>query len=347
MRDAARLAGIARTVLDFCSFEPATGADRAPAVREALFTARGALWPPARGDRLVPYETAALMLHTTRAEVERLLYADSPGERLLVRAPRLTGKVLLDRYNLALARGVLLDATTVTLTARGGWRDVFRAIKLARLMYTIERSGQRSAKYRIVITGPAHGHLARPQRYGARFARVLPLLMRSKSWRVDADVLRNGVPHTFTLDAASLPVSPRRGRPSYDSRFESALATEFAAKIGADRNGWSLHREDTPVAIGDTLFIPDFTARHRDGREAIIEILGFWTAEYLELKLEKIRRAALDNLVLVVYRSLDAGGAASTAIEVATDAPVVWFEKKPRIGPVMAAVEKVARRPGS
>ncbi len=63
-----------------------------------------------------------------------------------------------------------------------------------------------------------------------------------------------------------------------------------------------------------------FTTRHRDAPEAIIEILAFWTSEYLEIKLEKIRRAALDNLVLVVYRSLDAGGAASAAIDVATDA---------------------------
>jgi hypothetical protein len=48
--------------------------------------------------------------------------------------------------------------------------------------------------------------------------------------------------------------------------------------------------------------------------------------------------------VLVVYRSLDAHGTAEPAIADATDAPVVWFEKKPRIGVVMEAVERVAKK---
>ncbi|MEO5511182.1 MAG: DUF790 family protein [Longimicrobiales bacterium] len=344
VRDAARLNGIARTLMDACIFAAPAGAARAHVVRDALFTARGALWPPVHDDERLPYETAALMLDITSDDVARLLYADSPAERRLERAPRFSGRALLDRYNLGLARGVLLNATTVALTATGGWRNVFRAVKLARLMYTIERIGRGRGAYRITITGPAHRYLARPQRYGARFARILPMLTRARQWHIAADVLQQDKTCSFTLDATTLPVRPRRGRPSFDSRFESALAAEFSAKLGVERAGWSLTREDTPIAIGDTLFLPDFTARHRDGREAIIEIVGFWTPEYLQLKLEKIRRAALSNLVLVVYQTLDAGGAANTLITHATDAPVVWFKKKPRIGPVMEAVESVARR---
>jgi uncharacterized protein len=367
VRDAGRLAGISRTLLDACEFRTPAGAERAGAVRDALFAARGALWPPLPGDERLPYETAALMTDLDGADhVARVLYADAPGARVLVRAPRIDGRTLLDRYNTNLARGVLLDATSLTLRARGGWRATFRAVKLARLMYTLERDGRTRRSYRLTLTGPAAAFLARPQRYGARFARVLPTLTRAPGWRIEAEIVRGERRLTYALDAATLPIPRRRGRPRYDSSFEHALATEFAAKLGTVRTGWTLTREDSPVAAGETLFLPDFTARHRDGREALIEIVGFWTPEYLEEKLRKLRLGGdqLANLVLVVYRGLASGRIrnvavaatgtntgstdadstdTATALAAATDAPVVWFENKPRIGPVMEAVERVAR----
>ncbi|MFW6330518.1 MAG: DUF790 family protein, partial [Gemmatimonadota bacterium] len=73
------------------------------------------------------------------------------------------------------------------------------------------------------------------------------------------------------------------------------------------------------------------------------EIVGFWTPEYLRTKLDKVRRVGLDNLLLVVYRGL-AAGVEDAAVE--AEAPlgnVLWFARKPRIGAVMDAVERVAR----
>jgi hypothetical protein len=46
------------------------------------------------------------------------------------------------RYNLELARGVLLNATSLTIATRRGWRSIFHAVKLARLMYRVERAGK-------------------------------------------------------------------------------------------------------------------------------------------------------------------------------------------------------------
>jgi len=36
--------------------------------------------------------------------------------------------------------------------------------------------------------------------------------------------------------------------------------------------------------------IPDFAIEHPDGRRAILEIVGFWTPEYLDAKLERFER---------------------------------------------------------
>jgi len=342
VRDVTVLDGVARTLLDACEFRAPAGAARAADVRHALFATRGSLWPPVPGDDALPYETAALMLDMTRADVERLLYADAPSSRALMRSPRHDARGILDRYNIGLARAVLLDAESVTVRARGGWRNIFRAVKLARLMYTLERAGRSRRAFQLTLTGPTAPYIMRPQRYGIRFGRVLPSLIRAPSWQLDATLRRDGRTLHFHADAGTLPIRPRRGRPRYDSRFESGLAAEFASRIGDERDGWTLTREDVPVVRGPDVFLPDFTVRHRDGREALVEIVGFWTPEYLEEKLRKVRAAALDNLVLVVYRGLAA--ARDDWDAAAPDTPIVWFTQKPRIGPVMEAVERVAKR---
>ncbi|MGK7312322.1 MAG: DUF790 family protein [Candidatus Longimicrobiales bacterium M2_2A_002] len=371
VRDARRLAGLSKTLLDAARFAPDPLADRAAEVREAVFLARGQQWPPAPGDEDVPYREAADALGTTTDEARDALYADRPGRRRLKRAPRWDGARLLRRYNLELARAVLPDAVEMTVTAEGGWGDIFRAVKLGRLMYRVERvgdgggsgaTGSGRGRFRVTLTGPAAPFVTRARRYGIRFARVVPALARAPGWRLDAVIDRDGRRLDYTLEAGG-PIRTRARRTRYDSAWERGLAAEFEEKIGPERGGWSLAREDTPVPVGDDLFLPDFTFRHDDGREALVEIVGFWTPEYINAKLDKVRRAGLDNLVLVVYRGLaagadDAGGDSSgpdasveaTGYAPAPSAPfddlpgaVLWFARKPRIGAVMEAVQHIAR----
>jgi uncharacterized protein len=348
VRDVRRLSGISKSLLDACRFQPPRGAEGAEEVREALFRARGQLWPPVPGDSRLPYQMAADTLGIPEPEVDRLLYADDPMAHVLVRAPRMTGPALLDRYNLDLARGVLLNAVEMTVTAKGGWKRIFRAVKLARLMYRIEPAGR--SRHRVHLSGPAAPYLARPQRYGDRFVRVIPALVHAPGWRLDALVEHGEERLPYALGSKAQPIPrtapTRRGRrPRYDSSWEKALATDFAAKLGEERRGWTLVREETPVALGQELFLPDFTLRHRDGREALVEIVGFWTPDYLERKVRQVEAAGMEHLVLVVYRGLAAGEARPEPLEAAAPGRVLWFANKPRIGPVLEAAERVARHP--
>ena len=339
VRDRRRLDGISRTLIDACRFRPHPLAPVAPAVREAAFGERGRLWPPTPGDDDLPYWAAAAAVGLTIEEAHRALYADLPDRRVLAHAPTWDGRRLLARYNLELARAVLLDAAAVTVTARAGWRDLFRAVKLARLMYRIERDGKR--RYRVELTGPASPFIARPRRYGIRFARIFPAIARAPGWRIEAEIVRGDVVARYTLEPGGPIRAPRGRRPRYDSRWERDLAEDFAAKLGEERAGWTLSREDTPVAVREHVFLPDFTLRHADGREALVEIIGFWTPEYLRQKVAKIRAAGIDNLVVVVYRGLSAGAAVERLDDLA--GPLLWFARKPRIGPVLDAAERVAR----
>ncbi len=346
VRDATRLAGISKTLLDLCEFQAPPGADSAAAVRDAVFRARGAQWPPVPGDRLVPYQAAAALLHLPTDEVERRLYADAPGAYVLVRTPKIDGRALIARYNLELARAVLLDAQRVRLTARGGWRSTFRAIKLARLMYEVKRVGR---SYEVELTGPAAAFVVRPSRYGARFARVIPALSRASGWRLDAEVCRGDAIVRFRVKGRPRAASgeARLGqasrRESYDSAWERSLAADFRERAGRERDGWRLSRESTPIVAGTELFFPDFTLQHADGREALIELVGFWTPEYLEAKARKVAAAGLDHLILVVYRDLAVGGAADALTASAGADRIVWFAKRPRAAEVLAMAVRHAR----
>lgn len=345
VRDAGRLAGIAKALLDACEFRAPAGAEDAPALREAAFLARGKRWPPVPGDADVPYAECAALVQRPVSEVKALLYADAPGARILAHAPQLDGRALLALYNLELARAVLLDAERVRVTARGGWRAIFRAVKTARLMHVVTRVGR---SYQVELTGPAAAFIVRPARYGARLARVVPALARAPRWKLDADVRRDGHALTFTVrgspraTGAQSAIGGEPVRATYDSTWERSLATDFRRRLGAERDGWQVTRETTPVTVGHELFLPDFTLRHVDGREALVELVGFWTPEYLESKVRKIRAAGLAHLVLVVYRGLAVGRAMDAMTAAVGDERVVWFTAKPKAADVLRAVERCA-----
>jgi len=210
----------------------------------------------------------------------------------------------------------------------------------------------------VELTGPAAAFVVRPARYGVRLARVLPALARAPGWRVEADVRRGdgllhfGVRGRPRAAGAAPPVGPAARRTGYDSTWERALAAALRRQLRDQPAAWTLAREDTPVDAGGELFLPDFTLRHADGREALVELVGFWTPEYLEAKVRKIAAAGLDHLVLVVSRRLAVGAAREALAEALTAAlgaggteRVVWFAERPRAAEVLRAAEGCARRP--
>jgi predicted nuclease of restriction endonuclease-like RecB superfamily len=139
-------------------------------------------------------------------------------------------------------------------------------------------------------------------------------------------------------DRASLTTHFRRSG-AFDSRLEADFAAEFEAKFGETRGRWRLTREDEVVLLGDTVMIPDFALTHKqDGRRALVELVGFWHPEYLRRKVAKVRAAQRRDLILVVYEGVN------LAKEKLQDVPgeVLYFQNKPVLKQVMAAVERVA-----
>jgi hypothetical protein len=54
--------------------------------------------------------------------------------------------------------------------------------------------------------------------------------------------------------------------------------------------------------VSGTLIFPDFELvhRHDSSRRWLLEIIGFWTPEYLARKLEQLKQTGIDNLLVCI-----------------------------------------------
>ena len=84
--------------------------------------------------------------------------------------------------------------------------------------------------------------------------------------------------------------------------------------------------------------LPDFAIEHPDGRRVVFEIVGFWTPEYLDEKLRKIREADRDNLIIAVSKRLDCS---SDEFE-GMDDRVLWFKSGIHVYDVVELAEEYA-----
>lgn len=169
-----------------------------------------------------------------------------------------------------------------------------RHAKLARLLVETRRVSQE--QYRIDLSGPA-SILNETRRYGISFARFVAGLVACGGWAMRAVV---GTPWGGT---ASMRVNSEDGYRSYldaPAAFDSELESALMTKWGVERNGWRLSRDAGILQDGQTTFVPDFLMQHTDGREAFVEIVGFWTPEYLQSKRETIRRFRNRRIVLAI-----------------------------------------------
>lgn len=237
----------------------------------------------AKDEGQVKAEIAAV-LGLSWSDSDARLFADiSECHRLKEFAGFVDAAALLARYNVAQVQAALFDAVEMTVWARDDFKTILRYAKLARLLHTIRLEGADGYVFR--FDGPA-SLLRSTHRYGAALARFLPALVACRSWRMHAVVRRRGWAHRLEL-------SPADGLTSHlppPDEFDSSLEQTFAERWGdGPREGWTLVREGEVLHHEQRVFVPDFVLRHADGRRVLLEIVGFWTPEYLQAKLKTLR----------------------------------------------------------
>lgn len=229
-------------------------------------------------------------------EIDQDLFADIiEFQRLKSFTGYASGPDLLARYNVAQVQVTLFRAVMMTIWVGEDFKTVLRYAKLAQLMHSIARSGD---GYLIRFDGPA-SVLRQTRRYGVAMARFLPALLACRSWRLHALVETRVSGRKLSLELSSAD-GLHSHLPSPDD-FDSTVEQAFAEKWGDEpREGWTLIHEGEVLHAGQKTYVPDFVIEHEDGRRVLLEIVGFWTPEYLESKRRTPEAFPDDRILLAV-----------------------------------------------
>jgi len=151
----------------------------------------------------------------------------------------------------------------------------------------------------IRVTGP--GSLFKKNRkYGTSLAKLLPVIMNAEKWQIQAiiETTIGGEPRILDFDLDS---KSKVALPIYTesiAHFDSEVEQQFYRDFKALNLGWEIVREPDAVKAGNYVVIPDF-GFYKDGLKHYLEIVGFWTPEYLKKKISKLKDAEATITVAV------------------------------------------------
>ena len=204
---------------------------------------------------------------------------------------------LLARYNVAQVQASLYRAIQMTIWAKSDLKIIARLIKLSQLMHTIERKPD--GQYQFTIDGPT-SLLRQTRRYGVSLAKMIPSLLACEDWRLVAPIAigRKGTRLLLLLSPADGLSSSKEIEREFDSEIEADLMKKWEQNPLPD---WELKRESELLVKNQKVFTPDFVARGPGGKVIYIEVVGFWTPEYLNAKWETLRQFH-DYPILVIVQ---------------------------------------------
>ncbi len=327
--------GFVHLALNAAEFTLATGELEPEMLRREVFTLaaeRGGGYGETQAREVL--EAIAPRYQLEAETLREALYADLPENHLLTALPDFAPDQLVDRYNLAQAQGLLYSALCLRLTAHrnvpGEYRRLFQHLKFHGLMYAVE--GNLDDGYQIYVDGPA-SLFKQTRKYGLQMAIFLPALLRVSRWEMEAVLRRDDRDISYRVDSQS-PLKPLTAAPP---AYDSLLEEHFARRWEKLDTPWILEREVEIVDLKGTVFVPDFALRHPDGRVAHVEIMGFWHPDYLRRKLDKLRRAAMPDLIVAVSERLNVGADDFRDVP----GPVLFFKGKLEPRAVLECLERL------
>jgi predicted nuclease of restriction endonuclease-like RecB superfamily len=288
--------------------------------------ARKAVFKECRGfvtsseERKEVLDTIARKFSIQSTNLEKALWSDLEENLVIKEFDNITPEHLLIQYNISLTQTLLFKATRMEIQVEDHYQQVFRNIKRLGLIYSIDQD-------KICIEGPV-SLFKLTERYGTSFAKLLPIIMRCSTWSLKASILKKTIHgkriYDFTLDNTKQIFSPENYSDSnlnFDKKFDSAIEKEFSQ---LNFNDWSVRREPSVLQAGQYAFIPDFSLE-KNGCRIYVEIVGFWTPEYLKHKIQKInqlKEKEKENMILLVDKNLSCSGSEFNI------ANLIFYDKK-------------------
>ncbi len=230
---------------------------------------------------------AAKHFGTDTETIENAMYADNEDELLVTDFRGISARELIKLYNLSLLQTAIFNSLRLTFWTSSAYKEIFRAIKWLGLMY--ELSGTENII--VEVTGPA-SILKMTRKYGTYMAKLVPYIIKAQDWWLKAEILENGRIYVLEIDSSKKSMFPEKVE---KIEYDSSIEEEFARKLRV--LGFDVYREPKIIKAGKYAFIPDFMIR-KGNAEVFVEIVGFWTKEYLERKLYKIKQTKVPLIVI-------------------------------------------------
>ncbi|MDB9348175.1 DUF790 family protein [Nodularia spumigena] len=329
----------------FCTFEVVSPLEP-PMLRERVFALAAKSVPSGESTQLTLTKIADELSQELEREVllEQVrdgLYADLAENKILTNFDAPSPVDLLNRYNLSQVQGIFYKASQLVLNAHrnvpGEYKLLFRYLKLFQLMAYIE--GDADHGFTITVDGPTS--LFNPStRYGLAIAKLIPALLHVTKWSLSA-TLQTRDPYTKAWNTGRFTLNSECGLVSHYSKgkpYDSMLESSFADKWDALKTDWVLEREVDLLPVPGSVMIPDFRLVHPDGRDFLLEIVGYWRPEYLQKKFYQVRTSGCDNLILAISERLNLEKAGVKLDNV--PAKIVWFKDKLLPKAVLAVIEE-------
>ena len=291
-------------------------------------------YPVTENERRNILQKIALKNKLTIEELELAMWNDLDKNRYLKSFDSLSSLQLVAWYNISILQTLLLNCVKLEFSVYGGynWKKILHKIKQLGLMYFLyseadpkSTKDNQSKKHNIVfgndndkkiiceVDGPL-SILRLTDRYGIAIAKLIPLIIFTENWSINAVILRksvSGAKKTYNFRISNndedLPIfdaseitshfdSPSMSNSNLGSSFDNALDNfdsnverKFMDKFLTFSTNWGLSREPDPLILSDgRAFIADFLFE-KSKVKVYFEIVGFWTSDYLKRKLEKIK----------------------------------------------------------
>jgi len=285
-------------------------------VRKALFKeSSGIALALTEFERAKIIDIVASKMNLSASYVRQVMWSDLEENMILEHFSSIGHDELLGWYNLSLMQTLLFNCTKLEFYVNGGvnWKRVLRDVKRLGLMYNLQQRVRNeqdhnntdadssstcndTAETELVcsLDGPV-SLFKLTDRYGTSIAKLLPSIISSDKWSLIAWIVRKTMSgkkiYEFKIsssEAPSLLTDPYDSNERFASYFDSSVEEKFANRFEQLANGWKLVREPDPLVVSrGRAFIPDFMFQKYD-RKIYLEIVGFWTKEYLEKKIQKL-----------------------------------------------------------
>lgn len=295
------------------------------------------------------------------ADLEAALFADLPHEQRVAALPLdLSARQLRLTANQALLASLLRRALTVRVRAWGNARALVRHVRQLGLI-CVARPAPEPADHgalraslssaaanldpqereqlqgvQLEISGP-FALFRRTQLYGQALASLVPRAAACSYFELEAEcALAQGSRLSKLRVCSGDPIAGDRAGVARESRIETRFLRDFR-RVASE---WDVLCDPSPITLEGTLVLPDFELVHRrdPARRWRMEILGFWTPDYLNQKLARLQSTPLDRVILCIDEKRRCNDEA-----LPSDPRVIRYRTRVPCQAVLQLIDRVAR----